>query len=208
MGVNEYLSASNLSSISLGNLLNADFGTFVPEGGVESLLKSFYHTILQGNGEIYSDVDLKGLEIEEVPSSSGQILHRAVGINVANPKNSDMSLLISAKQSVISGLGVLNSYATLIPHELVATHTQQSLSGLRERRPKAKIVFWLAGAKEELGILPLNYEELEVSEANPHLQAIESRHPKKSELEIESKMAKSHYRVWSPSAQDPNWPEK
>jgi hypothetical protein len=209
--------SNQITSLALGTLLNAsDNGRHIPMGGISAVEKSLMKTILEHGGKVYSlsePYSIKGLEIEEIAqnnnngvnSSEGRKEFRAVGVNILsdserNQKKED-NCLLKTRHSIISGLGVLGSYSTLIPLECIHEKTKQNLSSLKEMRPKLKICFWVNGSREDLGISSIDYYETAKSVFTPSGSG-------STETEWTEKVANSFTHVWSPSAQDPTWTMK
>jgi hypothetical protein len=212
----ESLSSNQITSLALGTLLNAsDNGRHIPVGGINAVEKSLMKTILEHGGNVYclsEAYSINGLEIEEVAQNSinsseegGRKEFRAVGVNIRsdserNQKKED-NCLLKARHSIISGLGVLGSYSTLIPLECIHEKTKQNLSSLKEIRPKLKICFWVNGSLEDVGISSIDYYETAKSVFTPSGSG-------STETDWKEKLANSFTHVWSPSAQDPTWAMK
>jgi hypothetical protein len=217
----ESLPSNEISSFSLGALIStSENGYYSPEYGILGIENALIAIIQRNRGIILKDVSVKSLDVEEVlnEEEKGALNERedeqrtkkwkATGITISSQENEneikDSGLLsIKANQSVISGLGTLSSYLTLIPSDAVSDETKNYLSLLQEKRPQVKVIFWIGGTKEELSLSSLNYYEMNSNSSSSFSSSCLSSEEKQSSYH--EKLASSYCHMWSPSAQDPRW---
>eukprot|EP00981_Chlorochromonas_danica_P003978 scaffold753_cov164-Ochromonas_danica.AAC.8 len=196
IAVGECLPGNELSGVSLAALVAAtEMGRFAPNGGIQEVEASLVETIQSVGGTVLHDVDAKGLVLEK--SGTG---YQAVGVEI-NEVESGKEVTVSGRKSIVSGMGVLCTYANMLPADAVSEETKKNLSLLREARPKIRCLFWLSGSTHELGLSSAEYFEI----PSQH-DLLKSQ--KVGEEESIEQWAASYVRIWSPSAMDPCWMEK
>ncbi len=203
IGCQESCLKNTISSLALGGLINTETGTFVPRHGVSELEAALTHVIYESSGKVFSANQVKGLEIEESAKKDGSShsSYKVIGVTITNNGKSKGDCLLKANHSVVSGIGLLGSYATLVPSECVSDETKEQLSLLQEKRPKIKVILWLKGEAAELGVTSVNYFEI--------LSSIESvgaglNTQCGKEHDAAEKLAGSYVHIWSPLAQNPD----
>lgn len=212
VGSQESCLKNTLSSLGLGGVINTETGVFVPRHGTSEMETALAKVIEEAGGRIFSNLRVKGVEIEEkrkedvsTTGTSAESSYRAIGVTITDEEGKNECLL-KAKGSVISAIGLLGSYATLVPSECVEETTREQLSLLQEKRPKVKVVLWLNGEAADLGISSVNYYE--VCTSTETAGGLTSVTGAGKEHEMTEKLASSYAHIWSPSAQNPDWKEK
>jgi hypothetical protein len=208
VGAEDCLPAFELSGIALGaGLATVETGRFVPKGGIASVEAALVETIQSHGGIVYKDADVKGLVLEKSNQQSEQLqpLYRAVGVSAVTSTGEEAIMLGS--QSVVSGLGVLCTYANLLPSNCISTEVRNDLAQLTEARPRIQCVFWLSGSSEDLGLKSTEYFEMrsQVDLLRTQHQLEEHPHLRPQQLTATDNWADSYLRLWSPSAMDPDW---
>jgi hypothetical protein len=107
---------------------------------------------------------------------------RACGVRLVD------GTVVAASRSVISGVGMLSTYTTLVPPSCLTglgEHPLKPFEGLVEAAPRVRVVFWLRGSStEECGLGCSDYWDFGGCKGG----------------------AASH--IWSPSARDPTWDDR
>jgi hypothetical protein len=215
----ESLPSNEISSFSLGALINtSENGCYSPEYGILGVENALIAIIQRNHGIIIKDVSVKSLDLEVLNEDEKGALNeregeqrrkkwKATGITISSENENEIKdsglLSIKANQSVISGLGTLSSYSTLIPSDAISDETKNYLSLLQEKRPQVKVIFWIGGTKEELSLSSLNYYEMNSNSSSSFSSSCFSFEEKHSSCH--EKLATSYCHMWSPSAQDPRW---
>ena len=89
---------------------------------------------------------------------------------------------------MVSGLGLIYTHTKLMPGQPLSEKTASALSRVQEARPKIKVIFWVQGTVESLGLSSADFVEV-------------AAQPRDGDI---NGYVNSHLRVWSPSARDPN----
>jgi phytoene dehydrogenase-like protein len=195
-GAREGLSNEKISAASLGNLINTvDSGNFYVDGGAKKLMESLTFTITASSGVILRDINVEHMEFEETDSG----LNRLKATCVVFSTSHGTSLCARALKSVVSGVGVLSTYLTLIPRNSISDEMKHKLSCLSEARPKVKIVFLLSGTAEQIGLKTTDYYEILKSQSLPEIDSIFLGSEQYRQLE--ENIHDSYVHLWSPSAQ-------
>lgn len=239
VGGDEGITAADSSAYLLaGALYNASQGIFYPVGGPAAIETSLRTTIHAAGGVVYAGVDVQDIVLEEIVGSK---VIRATGVSIAvgsgaavnsthaahGLPDSPSDFIFQARKSVISGTGVLNTYTKLLPPEAVSTAAKEMLSGLTETRPRVKVVYWVRGTQEELGLSSTDYFEVG---PQPHLQrqtvtiaAAEGDGGAEPAQAVEvsgtvidcaendqkrDKFAGDFVHIWSPSCKDSSWADR
>lgn len=214
VGIEEALLASEGSAVAVANAIAvSESGRYVPVGGVTKIIESLTRSIMESDGMVLKNVEIKRMDIEEMLTTTavaqhGKMPYKAVGVTIAGPNSTastttdddSAEISIQASKSIVSGLGYLSTYTTLLPAECVSPDTRQQLDNLKESRPKLKVALWLQGQAEELGLTSTDYFEI----GNPVPVAVRSSEENEGKLAAEH-LALSYIHVWSPSMQDQDW---
>ena len=179
--VEEALCSKDMSGIILPISLGmSDSGLFYPIGGYKKIEESLIRCIRRIGGSVFKNVPISNINIETIGD-----VKKANGIVVGNT-------LIKCQKSIISGLGILNTYTRLIAPSMLPQSIKTSISGLTEARPKVHIIFWLKGNASSMGLKSCDY--------------VETGSHKFTETNSES-FSQSYRRIWCPSMKDPSWSE-
>lgn len=195
-GVEEGLASEKLTASSFGQLINAiDSGKFYPKGGARKLMESLAFVVGSSGGAVVRNVNIKNIQFEE-NEISGKFKATGVSLSCIGGK----SYTVVTQNSVVSGVGILSTYSSFLPHQIISSETINKLITLTEARPKLKVVFWLDGTAEELAIKSTDYYETCGSLAmdSGSLNASDFSRVIKSPQEI---LHQSFVHLWSPSAQ-------
>jgi len=185
-GVEEALSSIELSGILLPIALSmSDSGLFYPVGGYKKIEEALARSIRRIGGSVIKNVPIININIDGTGSNA-----RANGVIVGSTGE-----LIKCQKSIISGLGVLNTYTRLIASNHVPASVRSSLCQLTEARPKAHVIHWVQGNASSLGLKACDYVE-----TGSHKRCVEIP----SEVNTES-FAQSYCKIWCPSVKDPSW---
>lgn len=235
VGAGEAITSADASAYLIaGALFNASQGIFYPIGGPAAIIAALTRTIQAAGGAVYSEVDVQDIVLEEIEGEGGgptssQVI-RATGVSVAvdaaHAADSSADVTFQASKSVISGTGVLNTYTKLLPPEAVSAGAKEMLSGLVEVRPRVKVVYWMRGNLQELGISSTDYYEVGPQPALQRQQIGTGTVPGENEAEegssngvsvvvdcAENDLKRDSFagdfaHVWSPSSKDPSWAER
>lgn len=190
LGVDEYLPKNEVSAYALGLAMQAaESGRFVPSGGMNKLVLNLARTIRQAGGDVIHGVDISRLDVEAFEGGG----YRAVGVAISSDKVKE-GLSFTATRSVISGMGVLTTYCSLV-HDILSPDMKQQISLLNEAKPRVKIIFWLDPSLAG-HIKGTDYFHLFIPSPSPEHEAGKESNNNKQ----------TYVHMWSPSAQDPAWP--
>jgi hypothetical protein len=188
IGGEEVLSRNELSSFLFGMASQAaESGAFVPIGGVSAIVDAFKSEICSIGGKIVCDVDSIKLEVVASDESAFKVTGVAIGCNGKE------EVSIASNMSVVSGLGILSTYVGLLSNDIVSVKTRKDLVNLKEMKPKVKIVFWLEGTKEELGLSCTEFFQVVITQ------------PVSNTETVTTSQSPDYCHIWSPSAMDPSW---
>lgn len=198
----ESILSENCSAYHLANAIqSAEMGLYYPQGGAIALQNALCKTIRASGGCVLSNVDVRGLVFEEDDVSADKAAEdslRALGVNIALREDNKQNITqVLGKQSVVSGLGAISTYIKLIPGENIAKNVKESLSSVIEARPIVKVLFWLDGTAEELGISSTDYVEIPENIIDILDGSIDQ--------EVRRTVAQKSVRIWSPSVKDSKW---
>lgn len=184
------VSIDKLTSIHLINaLVQPTDGAFTFVGGIDQLRQ----TLLQ---IIYS---MKGLVITDVPLHQFVVNDKNIicGVACSIPPHFSEYISFKCSNGVISGVGVINTFAKLLPVSFHPTSgflsIQSKLKKIEERRPKMWVVFWLNGTTTSLGLKSCEYFEY----FNQESETLGGEH--------ENEVVSKYCHIWSPSSRDPSW---
>lgn len=184
-GVEEALSSIECSGIVLPIALSmAESGLFYPVGGYQKIEESLCRSIRRVGGSVIKNVPIININIDGTGSNA-----RANGVIIGSGE------LIKCQKSIISGLGILNTYTRLMTPNQVPSSIKASLSQLTEARPKACVLHWVQGNASSLGLKACDYVE-----TGSHKRCVEMPSEVNTEL-----FAQSYCRIWCPSVKDPSW---
>ena len=237
----EALSAAECSGYSLASALyGASQGAFYPIGGATAVAQALTRTIVEAGGNVFPSVQLKEVVLEEATAGS-TYMAKATGVSVSlsadtlkntseNNNNSNDSSVTNiehhsevtflGEKSIVSGVGAIATFTKLIPGEAVSARTAQMLAGLRESRPRVRVIYWLRGTVTELGDLSstdyyelgtqpylLNLNENRSNEvvSSDTTAAVSSKEQEAQNEMKRNKFAGEFVHVWSPSCKDPSW---
>lgn len=187
IGAGETLPRNELSSFSFGMASQvAENGVFISVGGVSALLNALKSEICSVGGMFVCDVDSVKLEV-----MSSNSTYKVTGVAIGCDGKGEVS--ITCNNSVISGLGVLSTYVGLLSDDILTDTTRKELVKLKEMKPKVKIVFWLEGSREELGLVSTEFFQVVITQ------------PVSGTDGLGASQGSDYCHVWSPSAMDPNW---
>jgi hypothetical protein len=255
-GADEPICSADCSGYSLANAMqSAAQGAFYPAGGASAIAAALARTITQAGGVVYCGAEVREIVLEEVPGTKAV---KTTGITVAVPSvgsrdvqaaptstidaleaKSDennantVDITFHAEKSVISGLGVIATFAKVFPTEAISPASRQMLAGLREVRPVVKVVYWLRGDAPALGLSSTDYYEVGTQ---PRLRRAKSPDSPTADTAVSNasagtgaetptsaadeedasrmreendrardKFAGEYAHVWSPSCKDPTW---
>jgi hypothetical protein len=215
--VGEELDASSCSGWALAAAINAgSSGGFYPAGGITALTAMLAGVVESAGGVILNDVAVHDVVLKEsmndqvdTANSSGRLFATGVTVGMSAPRpdiqtdgaaSCRTDYLLSARQSVISGLGVISTYTKLLAPDAVDASTRSMLAGLSEMRPKVRVVYWLPrkveGSCDDSAQLP----SVEFSSTDFYESICSNSVPMK-----DMKFFTSYRHVWSPSAKDSSW---
>jgi phytoene dehydrogenase-like protein len=213
--VGEELDASSCSGWAIAAAINAgSSGGFYPAGGITALTAMLAGVVESAGGVILNNVAVHDVVLEEsmneqvdTANSSGRLFATGVTVGMSAPRpdiQTDASCrtdyLLSARESVISGLGVISTYTKLLAPDAVDASTRSMLVGLSEMRPKVCVVYWLPrkveGSCDDSAQLP----SVEFSSTDFYESICSNSIPTK-----DMKFFTSYRHVWSPSAKDSSW---
>ena len=237
----EALSAAECSGYALASALyGASQGAFYPIGGATAVAQALTRTIVEAGGNVFPSVQLKEVVLEEATAGS-TYMAKATGVSVSlsadtlkntteNNNNSNDSsdtsiehhseVTFLGEKSIVSGVGAIATFTKLIPGEAVSARTAQMLAGLRESRPRVRVIYWLRGTVTELGDLSstdyyelgtqpylLNLNENRSNEvvSSDTTAAVSSKEQEAQNEMKRNKFAGEFVHVWSPSCKDPSW---
>lgn len=219
IGANEHLAAHELSSFALGYALQViESGAFVPIGGVEAIVLALTETIRSSGGDVVTHVDTLKLDVSELSNSSSNqsspsVTYKAHGVSISSSSMNALAdeITITAKQSVVSGLGVLGTYFGLAS-EIISDDTKEQLSSLQETSPRVKVVFWLQDSAVSLGVTSTSFYQVTTvvpttvkqTDGGENARRLNRRSPSNGDV-INKPPQNVFCHVWSPSAQDPHW---
>ncbi len=179
----EMLPIEQLSASSFGLLINAvNTGKFHIFGGTGKLIEALTSTICSSGGSVVQNIRVKNMEFLE---HQGNSTLKATGVSVITEDGS--LTYLHAHKSVVSGVGLLSTYLSLIPRQALSDSTIAKLSNLTEAKPHVKVVFWLNGTADELSFQSTDYFE---------------RSSKKSQSCL---LSSQFLHIWSPSCQSIEW---
>lgn len=166
----------SLAGMNLMNaLVRSVDGAYTVSGGFPALRRSLANTILATGGTVCLNASVSELIFNK--DNSG-----VMGVRIGT------SSALTCTRGVISGAGILTTFAHLIPlssSSPALTAARMKLKGLEEQRPKMAVVFWVSGNAKSLGLSSCEYVEVSIDEE-----------------------AKGSFRVWSPSARDETWSQR
>lgn len=164
IGSDEAIAPEDCSGYGLAHFLaTSEQGLYYPKGGLQRLKSNLIETIQSAGGKVYSNVPIREISISEDGKATGVIVQ-------SNTGDGGRDISLEAEKSVISCTGVLNTFTRLVPHKHVSTEIRTALSTLTEARPKCRVVYWLRGTAEGLGLASTEYYE--VSGEYPSVQRI------------------------------------
>lgn len=202
IGAQEAVPRNELSAFAFGMVSQfAESGAFAPVGGIPALMRIFKNEIYSIGGMTLTDVDSIKLEVSNLPAkatsttASNSASYKVTGVAVSSEGHEE--ILINGQRSVISGLGVLSSYAGLLSSDILSETTKRKLESLEETKPKLKVVFCLKGTSSDLGITNTDFYQVIIKQPVQNLQ---------EEIISSKRQAIGEYcHVWSPSMHDPSW---
>jgi hypothetical protein len=175
----EGLNSSDCSALFFAHTLQnaSGSGVFYPNGSRMAIESALEKTIVASGGFVLKNVDVKELILEEIAApklndSSNTKPIKATGVRVSASSGSSSfsyrklylfilkgeEIDLIGKKSIVSGLGILNTYSKLIPLESISENVRENLSLLKEARPKFYVVYWLKGtAKDLVGTTETNF---------------------------------------------------
>ncbi len=202
----EWLPGNQMSAYCLAHSMAATAGgLYYPVGGPGALEDAMMRSIRLSGGVVCRGAKVRDVVLEEVNSpieGAPRVKHvRATGVQVslspdtgaAGVDDGSRLIVLTASQSVVSGLGLLCTYTKLLPAEVLSEDTIRELRTLQETRPVARVVYWLKGSVEQLGLERAAVDHLEVG--GGHAAGGDG----------ESNPSPLYMRVWSPSRKDPSW---
>lgn len=163
---NEVLDSGDISGIVLSSSINdSEKGMYYPIGGYHKMESLFCQIISSSGGVVYSDVPVESILID-----SNDTNNTAVGVIIKN--DDDKEMVIKAKKSIVSGLGLLCTFNRLISDPILSNTLLSSLSThvsepvnksiLCEKIPLIQIIYWIDSScsNAELDITDCDYIEL------------------------------------------------
>jgi hypothetical protein len=206
IGAQESLPRHNLSSFAFGMTSQfAESGAFVPVGGIPALIRMLRAEICSVGGMVVTDVESIKLEVNAVAGSTTS--YKVTGVAVSAEGTEEQ--VLTGERSVISGLGLLSTYSGLLSSDIIANESKVKLATLEEAKPKIKVVFWLQGSCTALGLSNTDFYQVQIK------QSVTTEDDVQTETETETteaasakKLVGEYVHVWSPSAQNPDWPHE
>lgn len=199
IGAQESLPRHKLSSFAFGMTSQfAESGAFAPVGGIPALIRMLRAEICSVGGMVVTDVESIKLEVNAVAGSTTS--YKVTGVAVSSEGTDEQ--VLTGERSVISGLGVLSTYSGLLSSDIIAEESKVKLSTLEEAKPKIKVVFWVQGSCTALGLSNTDFYQVLIK------QPVRTNEDMETEETLAKKLVGEYVHVWSPSAQNPDWPHE
>jgi len=219
VGAHECIDSTECSAYLLGSsMYGSSGGVFYPSNGPGDIVNSLVSTIEHSGGVVCRNVNIGEIVLEEYgPRTNTSSGIRASGVSILTPPTADVKSVevTLTSRSVISGTGILHTYAKLIPPEAVTLTTRQSLFNLVEAPPRVKVVYWVEGDREALGLTSTDYYEYgkQPSLYTPSTSTEATPVPLTEEQIAHNAAERARFQqqsvhVWSPSCKDSNWVER
>jgi hypothetical protein len=155
----EFLPWNFLSAYSLASSIGlSDEGYHYPEGGYDRICDSMIQSIRHSGGRVFKEVPVEEIVIDI--KSNG--IQYACGVRCRNEGNADDPYItFTAKEKVISGMGYLNTFLSLLsPTVKCKDDTLKLHSQLCESAPIVQIAFYIHGTSADLGLTSCDYIEI------------------------------------------------
>lgn len=224
VGANESIDSTECSAYLLGSsIYGSSGGVFYPTNGPGGIMNSLVNTIQHSGGVVYRNVNIGEIVLEEYgPRTNTSSGIRASGVSILTPPTADTKSVevTLTSHSVVSGTGILHTYAKLIPPEAVTLNTRQSLSKQVEALPRVKVVYWVEGDREALGLTSTDYYEYgkqpilyTPSSSNSNNSSEATPVPLTEDQVAHNAAERARFQqqavhVWSPSSKDSSWAER
>eukprot|EP01032_Pedospumella_encystans_P017693 gene17692-20153_t len=223
VGAHESIDSTECSAYLLGSsIYGSSGGVFYPTNGPGGIVNSLFNIIQQSGGVVYRNVNIGEIVLEEYgPRTNISSGIRASGVSILTPPTADAKSVevTLTSRSVVSGTGILHTYAKFIPPEAVTLSTRQSLSNLAEALPRVKVVYWVEGDREALGLTSTDYYEygkqpsLYTPNNNSNSGTEAAQVPLTEEQIAHNATERARFQqqavhVWSPSCKDSSWVER
>jgi len=172
---------SECSSFALAHFVaSSEEGIFYPIGGCKAVEDALLRTIVSAGGVVMSDVPIDHILLQD--EGQGRV---AKGVVLQDQQQ------ILAKRTVVSGTGMINTYAKLVSKEDLPEGIPYALNGLCEAKPKVMVLFWIKASEDEAKLSPSDLFEL----GDAYLDG----------QPVRPDFSRGSMRIWSPSAKDPSW---
>ena len=224
VGAYECVDSTECSAYLLGSIIyGSSGGVFYATNGPGGIMNSLVNTIQHSGGVVYRNVNIGEIVLEEYgPRTNTSSGIRASGVSILTPPSAETKSVEETltSRTVVSGTGILHTYAKLIPPEAVTLNTRQTLSNLVEALPRVKVVYWVEGDREALGLTSTDYYEYgkqpslyTPSSSNNNNNSEGTPVPLTEEQGAHNAAEHARFQqqavhVWCPSCKDSNWAER